>query len=159
MKAQKRQRTMHEDRIKVGHVLRVMPDPALPHFYVLVRVAHNRAHMHRVIRWAAPHCDEVRRGRMECLGMVFSRGRRGSGVSINRGYRSGIVAHMFLNRQDLARQPTTILSHEATHAGMAWARMRRANLAHMPGEEVLCYAVGELVRQLGSAGHVLGWFR
>jgi hypothetical protein len=31
---------------------------------------------------------------------------------------------------------------------MAWARLRRANLEHMTGEEVMCYALGRMVQQL-----------
>ena len=156
----KRLRTVPDERIKVGRVLRIHPDPKRPHFYVLVRVAHNQAHMRRVIRWwASPHHPAVAAGLMGCMGMVFSRGSRRRSVSLNRGYESGLVAHMFLNVEDLRREPNTIISHECTHAGMAWARMRRANLRQMPGEEVLCYAVGEMVRQLVSAGHALGWFR
>lgn len=60
----------------------------------------------------------------------------------------GVVARIYLNKQSLAGRPSEIVSHECAHAAMGWARLRRANLAHMPGEEVMCYALGRLVAQV-----------
>ena len=62
-----------------------------------------------------------------------------------------LVARVYLNVADLREKPSEIVAHEATHAGMAWARMRRANLHRMVGEEVLCHATGRMVAQLNRA--------
>ncbi len=67
-----------------------------------------------------------------------------------------MVARMYLNMDDLRKQPGEIIAHECTHAGMAWARLQKANLDHMPGEEVLCYAVGKMVEQVNRIGHAIG---
>lgn len=55
-----------------------------------------------------------------------------------------LVAVIFVNAQDLRRNAAEVLAHECTHAGMAWARYRRANLAVMADEEILAHAVGHL---------------
>lgn len=55
---------------------------------------------------------------------------------------------MFLNVRDLRDRPSEIVAHECAHAAMAWARLQHARLWRMDGEEVLCYAVGHLVKQV-----------
>jgi hypothetical protein len=67
-----------------------------------------------------------------------------------------MIARMYLNAADLRQQPGEIISHECTHAGMAWARLRQANLRVMPGEEVLCHAVGRMTAQVNEIGHRIG---
>lgn len=57
-------------------------------------------------------------------------------------------ARMFLNVKDLKARPSEIVAHECGHAAMAWARLQRANLRQMLGEEVMCYALGRLVAQV-----------
>lgn len=59
-----------------------------------------------------------------------------------------IVARVYLNKRDLRCSPGEIISHECTHAGMGYARLERANLKYMRGEEVLAHAVGRMVAQL-----------
>lgn len=58
------------------------------------------------------------------------------------------VAVMHLNAKDIQEDGANIIAHECTHAGLAYARNRRANLDHMPGEEVAAYAVGYMMRQV-----------
>lgn len=70
-----------------------------------------------------------------------------------------LVARIYLNARDLRARPNEIVSHEATHAAMGWARHQSANLHHMPGEEVLAYAVGHMVRQSMVALYARNVFR
>lgn len=129
-----------------ARVFRVYPDPSLP-FVVEVRIARTRRHMREEMR----RIDHAKGDDLDprCMGLV----RHWMSIPTGRlVYRPrGLVARMYLNVPDLREKPSEIVSHECTHAGMAWARLRRANLAHMPGEEVLCHAVGQLVRQVNSA--------
>lgn len=143
---------VHRNRVMPARVFRVMPDPGLP-FIVEVRIARNRRHM----------IDEMRRvddfidgdwSRTQGLVRSWSSKRDGSAVYRPRG----LVARMYLNVADLRKRPSEIVAHECTHAGMAWARLRRANLRHMPGEEVLCHAVGQMVRQVNSVCYAHGVF-
>ena len=71
----------------------------------------------------------------------------------------GIIARMYLNERDLQNRPSEIVAHECTHAGMAWARLRSAKLNHMPGEEVLCHAVGQMVKQVNHYLYAFGVFK
>lgn len=87
----------------------------------------------------------------ECMGLV--RSWHGSIDGISRIRPGGVVARMYLNRVDLQAKPGEIISHECTHAGMAWVRLQRVSLSRMEGEEVLCYAVGKMVAQVNRIGH------
>jgi hypothetical protein len=127
-----------------------MPDESLP-FHVEVRISRTRRRM----------LDEMRR----CDGVDASIGPDTQGLvrhwmsKINGRFTvrpRGMVARMYLNVADLRVRPSEIVSHECTHAGMAWARIRGANLKHMPGEEVLCYAVGAMVKQVNRACYAHG---
>jgi hypothetical protein len=142
----KRDRLTPRSRSLPGRVFRVHPDPSLP-FVVEVRVARTRRHMREEMRRVDnatgddldPRCmGQVRRWMSKITGCLCYRPR-------------GIVARMYLNVRDLRDKPSEIVSHECAHAGMTWARLRGANLSRMDGEEVLCYAVGHLVRQVNSA--------
>lgn len=68
----------------------------------------------------------------------------------------GMVARMYLNVRDLRERPSEIVAHECGHAAMAWARLRGANLRRMPGEEVMCYALGRLVSQVNRCCYASG---
>lgn len=150
MKHQKRkrikvERSVHRDRLSAGRVHRVHPDPSLP-FIVEVRLARDRRRMRDLMNFhdgekAAASCER------ECMGLVRTwhqpRTRRAGIVR-----RRGLVARMYLNVRDLQARPSEIVAHECAHAGMGWARFQRANLNYMTGEEVLAYAVGNLVRQV-----------
>ncbi|HEX8610141.1 MAG TPA: hypothetical protein VF800_02540 [Telluria sp.] len=67
-----------------------------------------------------------------------------------------VVADMFLNASDLRHNANEIIAHECGHAGMAWARLCKANLSTMDGEEVLCYAIGVLHKQIIGFGYGMG---
>lgn len=136
----KRDRLTHASRLYPARVSRVKPDEALP-FVVEVRIARTRRHMREEIRRVDHHREGVR-----TQGMVRSWFRKKSGEPVTRPGQ--MVARMYLNAADLRNRPSEIVSHECTHAGMAWARLRRANLAEMSGEEVLCHAVGAMVKQV-----------
>lgn len=82
-----------------------------------------------------------------CVRYVWSNATRGKRPIVIEGR---IVARMFLNDDDLKNAPADILAHEATHAGMAWARYKRANLKVMEGEEVLAYSVGHVTQRLAN---------
>lgn len=147
-------RLTHRNRVMPSRVFRVRPDPDRP-FHVEVRIAGSRRRMR----------EEM--GRLEgakaiegpdCMGLVRSyyakRTRRDAVIR-----PGGMVARMFLNVRDLRAKPGEIVSHECTHAGMAWARLQRADLKRMPGEEVLCYAVGRMVAQINRIGYAHGVWR
>ena len=145
-KPEKRQRVPLRPRARV-HYLR--PDPAMPHLVQLF-LSPTRQHMRATVYmkdndWAA--CPDT-------AGMVRHYFSRATGrYAVRPGL---IIARMFLNAADLRHGGTEIISHECTHAGMAWARLRSANLRHMPGEEVLCYAVGRMTRQAVNLCHAAG---
>lgn len=136
-----------------ARVFRVSPDPALP-YVVEVRIARTRRHMRSEIdrMEGIGNAPEV-----ECMGLVRSWHNKIRGNSM--AIRGMIVARVFLNVPDLREKPGEIVSHECTHAGMAWARMRGANLGVMPGEEVLCYAVGRMVSQVNRVCYAAGVWR
>lgn len=150
MKHQKRkrikvERSVHRNRLSAGRVNRVHPDPSRP-FIVEVRIARDGRRMRGLMNFhdgerLAASCER------NCMGLVRTwqhpKTRR-AGIVRARG----IVARMYLNVRDLRARPSEIVSHECAHAGMGWARFQRANLNHMHGEEVLAYAVGNLVRQV-----------
>lgn len=137
---QRVERHIHRDRTAPGRVFRVHPDPSLP-FIVEVRVTRTRRRM----REATDFHEGRRHGEVDCMGLVKHYYSRVTGRPVIRP--RGMVARMYLNVRDLRARPSEIVSHECGHAAMAWARIRRANLRVMPGEEVMCYALGHLVRQ------------
>lgn len=149
-KPQKRQRAkvdrrVHRERTKPGRVFRVHPEPSLPGV-VEVRITRDNRRMRESMNF---HDGKALSDGCEtnCMGLVRTwhnpRTRR-AGVARNRH----LVARMYLNERDLRARPSEIVAHECTHAAMAWVRLHRANLHVMPGEEVLCYAVGRLVKQV-----------
>lgn len=124
-----------------ARVFRILPDPARPYFHVEVRVHRTPGLMHREARRLdGGDADGDWAGLCRTW---HSRRLRQSGVTRPRG----LVARIYLNVRELQRRPSEIVSHECAHAAMGWARIRRANLRVMPGEEVMCYALGKLVAQ------------
>lgn len=123
----------------------VTPDPSRP-FVVLVLLARDRRRMREAISWheGSAFADSVER---ECMGLVrhYYASRQNWRPVIRPG---GVVARIFLNARDLQDRPSEIVSHECGHAAMAWARLQRADLRRMAGEEVMCYALGRLVAQV-----------
>ena len=139
-KPEKQQRLPARPRAKV-HYLK--PDPNMPHVVQLF-LSPTRQHMRATVwmkeqDWAA--CPLT-------AGMVRHYMSKVDGRYVVRP--GHIIARMFLNAVDLRRNGMEIISHECTHAGMAWARLRRENLRRMVGEEVLCYAVGRMARQVNN---------
>lgn len=144
-------RLTHRNRVQPARVFRVRPDTDRP-FHVEVRIAATRRRMREEIgRLEGARAIES----ADCMGLVRSYyGKRTRRDAVIRP--GGLVARMFLNVRDLRKKPGEIVSHECTHAGMAWARLQRADLKRMPGEEVLCYAVGRLVAQVNRIGYAHG---
>lgn len=141
-------RRVHRDRTRPGRVFRLKPDEALP-FVVELRIARDRRRMREAMDFhdGTKAADAIER---DCMGLVrtwHSPRLRLAGITRPRM----LVARIYLNERDLRDRPSEIVAHEATHAGMGWARLRRAQLGHMPGEEVLCHAVGVLVKQINRA--------
>lgn len=136
----KRRILTHPKRSMPARVFRVRPDESLP-FVVEVRIARHRRHMNEEMRRLDRHVEHPR-----TQGMLRSWHSILRGCAVIRP--GGVIARMYLNTVDLRARPSEIVSHECTHAGMAWARLRRAKLEDMAGEEVLCHAVGALVRQV-----------
>ena len=135
-----------------ARVWRVRPDHHRP-FVVEVRIARDPRRMR----------DEMRRIDNATLDDLDPRGlglvRHWSSVIGQRHVirPRGVIARMYLNAQSISGgQGAEIIAHECTHAGMAWARLQRANLKVMPGEEVLCYAVGRMVPQVVHACRAMG---
>jgi hypothetical protein len=127
-----------------ARVFRVKPDPSKP-FHVEVRIARTRLLMNGEQR----RLDHEEREDPRTMGLVRHwLQRRGRRVARYVVRPRGLIARMYLNVNDLRARPSEIVSHECTHAGMAWARLRGANLRVMAGEEVLCHAVGRLVAQV-----------
>lgn len=145
---------MPHSRLQPARLFRIYPDPAeYPHAVVEVRLCRDTRRMCDSIR----HCGwQLNRGDDESAGLVKGFGRTGSGrPSMLRGR---VVAQMWLSARALQHRPSEITSHECGHAAMAWARWRRANLALMPGEEVMCYALGRMVAQLNRVCYAAGVF-
>jgi hypothetical protein len=133
-------RLTHANRSLPARRVRVHPDPRRP-FVVEVRIARNRRHMHEEIRRLDRQDEDPR-----TQGMVRSWHSTLQQQPVIRP--RGVIARMYLNVSDLRRRPSEIVSHECTHAGLAWGRLQRANLRRMEGEEIVCHAVGQLVRQI-----------
>jgi hypothetical protein len=144
-KPEKRQRLPLRDARATVHYLH--PEPGMPHVVQLF-LSPTQQHMHATVfqkdgEWSA--CPRT-------AGMVRHYTSKVTGRYVVRP--GHIIARMFLNAVDLRRNGMEIISHECTHAGMAWARLRRANLRQMPGEEVLCYATGRMARQVNRIGQI-----
>ena len=146
---------MPHSRLQPARLFRIHPDAeAYPRAVVEVRLCRDTLRL----------CDSIRRcgwalnpGDDESAGIVKSFDRVASGRQSMLNGR--VVAQMWLSVRALQRRPGEITSHECGHAAMAWARWRRANLATMPGEEVMCYALGRLVAQLNRVCYAAGVFR
>lgn len=159
-KPQRRQRAR---RVLVVHKQHLMPRARLfrlypdkeefPNAVVEVRICRDARRLtesHRQQGW--PHDPDD----FHCAGMVRSFARASTGLP--RLHHGRLVAHMWLSQKDLYTRPGEITSHECGHAAMAWARWRGANLGVMPGEEVMCYALGRLVAQINRVCHAAGAF-
>jgi hypothetical protein len=152
---QRRVTTIHRIRLTPARLFRIYPDPdEYPQAVVEVRFCRDTRRLCDSIR----QCGwDLRHGDGESAGLVKSFGRTGSGrQSMLRGR---VVAQMWLSVRALQHRPSEITSHECGHAAMAWARWRGANLGVMPGEEVMCYALGRLVAQLNRVCYASGAFK
>jgi hypothetical protein len=123
-----------------GRLHRVYFDAAHPRYILEIRIARTNRHMRTLGHRDGDPIEP------ECMGLVRHYVKRIGGARST--LRNGVVASMWLNRRDLTRKPSEIVSHECTHAAMAWARLRGEHLLNMRSEEVLCYAVGRLVAQV-----------
>ncbi len=133
---------------------RIYPDRAVfPRAVVEVRICKNSrqvADSSRQQGW--PYDPDDAR----CAGMVRFFARASTGAP--RLHNGSVVAHLWLSVRDVRKRPGEIVAHECGHAAMAWARWRRVNLSVMPGEEVMCYALGRLVAQLNRVLYAAGVF-
>lgn len=142
------QRELHRNRIKPGRVYRIKLDIDKP-FIVEVRLTNSAKRM-REAMWFHDGEDAFRETERWVAGLV----RHWTYERLNNRIRirpRQMVARMYLNRKELRKRGAEIMAHESTHAAMAWAKFQRANLNIMPGEEILAYAVGELVWQLNNS--------
>lgn len=96
-----------------------------------------------------------RRGKCSGACRSWSLKRNGDGCS-RPALGARIVARVYLCKETLS---TEIFTHELGHAAMAYARLRRADLGKMPGEEVMCYALGHMCSELGDLFHRIGAWR
>lgn len=135
-------------RASRARIAYIKPDPSKPHV-VKVFISPTRLHMRATVRFIEGEDHGYR-----CMGQVWSwlKGPR------ERPFLKGgrVLARMYLNADDMRAKPADIVSHECTHAGMAWVRNRKANLSKMVGEEVLCYAVGRMTEQVNRIGYTMG---
>lgn len=145
----RRVQTIHRSRLTPARLFRIYPDrDAYPRAVVEVRFCRDtrrlcdslRQQGYRVIPQEEESAGVVRSG-WGRLGRRWEDSRTGL-------YRGHVVAQMWLSVRALQHRPGEITSHECGHAAMAWARWRGANLDVMPGEEVMCYALGRMVAQL-----------
>lgn len=146
---------VHRNHLQPARLFRIHPDvEAYPRAVVQVRLCRDTRRLCDSIR----QCGwDLRQGDNDSAGLVKSFGRRASGRQSMLHGR--VVAQMWLSVRALQNRPGEITAHECGHAAMAWARWRRANLAIMPGEEVMCYALGRLVAQLNRVCYAAGVFR
>jgi hypothetical protein len=135
----------------------VRPDESRQ-FVVEVRISKDRRAMRNEMNFHEGQAFAMTVER-ECMGLVkswWSPRTRRAGI-LQRG---GTVARMFLNVKDLRAKPSTIVPHECTHAAMAWARFCGVGIGRaqrcMPSEEVIAYAVGDLVRQVSRVCYAHG---
>jgi hypothetical protein len=152
-KRQRAELQVHRDRLRACRTFRIRPDPKLP-FVVQLRLASSPRRMREQVRFDDGDEDGLRTGN-DYAGLVRSwfgpRTRRAAVVRPRQ-----IVARMYLNARNLRDKPSEIVAHECTHAALAWARFRMANLSVMDGEEVACFAAGHLVRQVNIACYASG---
>lgn len=128
-------------RLAIAQHFTLRPDPVMPHVVQLFISPDNR-HMRKVSEFKDGHADLC----AETMGAVRTFRNRITGKPV---VRPGlVVARMFLNKRDIQARGSEIAAHECGHAAMAWARLRRADLATMDGEETMCYALGRMHRQL-----------
>jgi len=152
-KPAKRKRTKLDRQPPVEHaqparLFRVHPDPSRPYFKVEVRIAKNPKHMRaECVRFACT--SESSTAYFDIAGLVRTYFSDVTRVG-RQLHRSGVIARMFLNLHDLRKRPSEIVAHECAHAAMAWVRHCGEDLKTMPSEEVLCYAVGRLVKQVNT---------
>lgn len=94
-------------------------------------------------------------------------GKRSRSARSRRGRLKPIVGELHLLKTALTMR---VISHECTHAGLAYVRRRRMDLndnpprRHQPKrmdiygpEETLCYAVGDMAAQIVSVADRKGW--
>lgn len=138
----KAERPLALARVMPARRYRVWPDAArFPHLVVEVRLCRDMRRLRQAYRWSCdPEPKQLVGGGVESWHIVQS-GR----PVLQRG---GVVARLYLNRREVMERWTEVPAHECGHAAMAWARWCRANLAEMPGEEVMCYALGRMTAQL-----------
>lgn len=134
-----------------ARVFRVYPSDSAS-LVVEVHISRTQRHMRGEIIRFSPSGEKD--GFVDTAGLVRTYYDMITGRQVVRP--GGVIARMFLNAQDLRARPSEIVSHECTHAGMAWARHKKANIGVMPGEEVLCYAVGLLVKQVNRVCYAHG---
>lgn len=153
---QKRVREKVERVIPAAHgarLFRVHPEPGRP-FTVEVRISPTRMRMRQEMRRLDGKEAETNR---LCMGLVRTWRDSITGRPVIRP--RGVIARIHLNAADLRVLPGELISHECTHAAMGWARLQRADLRVMVGEEVLAHAVGRLVHQVNRVCHAMGVFR
>jgi hypothetical protein len=156
-KASKRALHVHRNRVAPGRLFRIYPDAVeYPNAVVHVYLCRDVRRMCDAVRqqgWSDSKAAEL----ADAAGTVFHFFSRVNGrYCMLHGH---VVAQMFLSVRDLQNRPGEIVSHECGHAAMAWARLRRANLKQMPGEEVMCYALGRMVAQLNRICYASGAFQ
>ena len=138
----KRERMASPPAGHAAHVFRVYPEPGRP-FVVEVRIARDGRRMREEMkRLDGQHADLDPR----VEGLVRTWTSKITGRPVVRP--GGVIARMYLNVKALQRRPSELVSHECVHAAMGWARLQRADLSRMAGEEVMAYAAGRLVAQV-----------
>lgn len=97
-------------------------------------------------------CDQ------DCMGRCVTYGAKIKGRGSRLIFR-WTIARIYYNAVDLRDRPAEIMSHEAAHAAMGWARRCKANLSDMPGEEVMAHALGRLVAQANNCTRLYGVYK
>jgi hypothetical protein len=130
-----------------ARVVRVPVDPERPRVHVEVRISRTR----RLMRMEMMRQDRIIDS-PKVEGLVSS-WHWARGVERERGKLrpNGVIARMYLDAKAIRRRPNEIASHESGHAAMAYARYCSANLRHMPGEEIMCHALGRITAGVVSA--------
>lgn len=135
-------------------------EPGKPHL-VELRYARTKA-LRRAEMRRLDHCTDLDRSDASCISWSIKTTGR---PTISKPRR--VVARIYVDKQTLMRGGAPeILSHERTHAGVAWARFRGAKIDERSrrqqrgkpiggrqasdDEELLCYAVGRLVQRLNN---------
>lgn len=131
-------------------MFRVYPDlKQHPNVVVEVRICKNAYFLQRAVDYSHGERNAATCGRgVAGYVMTWYRLRRPFGGSIRPGRGRWVVAHMYLSLKDIRDRPSEIVSHECGHAAMGFARWRGARLGTIPGEEVMCHALGRLVAQV-----------